>query len=256
MAPVLRQRMGQCNGKRQPHRWAHGAEGWAVGEPSPVRLWLVTGRRRAVLRLAFGVAGVVLLLTLLGPSAVAAPTLALGGDPRLPAPLVSTGLLPAPSSTLAAEELLGAPLLDGAGLHKSTSQLGVWSTVINGPYGRTVLVFQVYSTNRHTWLTVLQVASELPITASPWEVILAEPVKINGRPAQLYRRPGSTTVAWQETPTLRISLSEDSQQPVGGQGSLDQSSSLLLDQDTFMQLAQALHARGTQVGPFRLALPW
>ena len=256
MAPDLRERMGQCNGKRQRCADAYGSGGSAMAEPSAFRLWLVTGRRRALLRLTSGAVGVVLLLTLLGPAAIAAPTLAIGGDPRLPAPLISTGLFPVPSSTLAAEELLRAPLLDCAGLHKGTAQLGVWSTVVDGPYGHTALVFQVYTTTRHTWLTVLQVASQLPITASPWEVILAEPVKVNGRPAQLYRRPASSTVAWQETPTLRISLSEDSQQPVGGQDSLNQSSSLMLDQDTFLQLAEAMHPRGIQVGPFRLAPPW
>jgi len=227
-----------------------------VCEPPAVVLWLATGRRRTSIRAVRFLAGVLAILLMLGPSAVVAPTLAAGQSSREPPPISGTGLSLEPVSATDAERLLQAPLLDGPDLHGPTRHLGLWSAVVDGPFGHTAVVFQTYSTSRQTWFTVLQVRSERPMTESAWQIVLAQPVTVNGKTAHLFARPGSTTVSWQPAPTLSVSFTEDIQQAGVDRVSPDWSKLHMLDQDTFLQAAASLHPRGMQLGPFHLDTPW
>jgi hypothetical protein len=225
-------------------------------EPPALLLWLATGTRRLSLHwLRLSLAAILALLWL-GPAASAVPAASADPGGALPPPLLGTGLHPQPISGPAAERLLGSPLLDSAALHQQTRDLGIWATTLDGPYGHTVVIFRVLDTNRQTWLTVLELRSERPLGDSPWDMIVAQPTVVGGRPAKLYDQPGSTTVAWQETPTLHVSLSEDSQQPRSQRISPGPTDIPMLSQGQFLALAASLHPRGVQVGPFRLDLPW
>jgi hypothetical protein len=174
----------------------------------------------------------------------------------LPPPLRGTVLAPQPISGPGAERLLGSPLLDSALLRHGSRDLGVWATTLDGPYGHTEVVFRVLDSPRHTWLTVLELRSERPLADSPWDLVVAQPTVLNGRPAKLYEQPGSTTVAWQLTPTLHVSLSEDSETPRSARLTPGQPDLAMLGEGEFLQLAASLQPRGVQVGPFRLELPW
>jgi hypothetical protein len=225
-------------------------------EPPAFLLWLNTGTRRLSLRRLRGAVAALLLLLGLGPAASAVPAASADSAGSLPAPLLDTGLHPLPITGPAAERLLGSPLLDSAALHSRARDLGIWAATLNGPYGHTVVIFRVLDTSRRTWLTVLELRSERPLADSPWDMIVAQPAQVNGRPAKLYEQPGSTTVAWQATPTLHISLSEDSQQPRSLRISPGPSDIPMLSEANFLALAASLHPRGMQVGPFLLDLPW
>lgn len=230
-----------------------------VLRPSPVLLWLSTGTRRLSLRRLRLIVASGAFLFLMGPADITVPSVSPDVGNALPAPLVGSGLHPAPISVPAAERLLGEPLLDSALLRQGTQDLGVWAAALNGPYGHTVVVFRVLSTSRQTWLTILELRSERSLEASPWELVVSRPITINGRPATLYQQPGSTTVAWQEGPTLETSISEDVKDPrlmrraQGAPGAPDPS---LLSEAQFVRLAASLQPRGVQVGPFRLDTPW
>ena len=225
-------------------------------EPPAFLLWLATGTRRLSLRRMRGALSALLLLLWLGPAASAVPAVAADPSILLPAPLVDTGLHPHPVSEPAAERLLGSPLLDSAALHRQARDLGIWAATLDGPYGHTVVIFRVLDTSRRTWLTVLELRSERPLADSPWDMIVAQPTQVNGQPAKLYEQPGSTTVAWQSTPTLHVSLSEDSQQPRSLRLSPGPSDLPMLSEGDFLALAASLHPRGVRLGPFLLDVPW
>jgi len=225
-------------------------------EPPPLLLWLTTGTRRLSLRRGRAALAAFSLFLWLGPAASAVPAASAAAGSALPPPLIGTGLHPLATSVPAAERLLGSPLLDSAAFRDTSRDLGVWATSLDGPYGHTVVIFRVLDTPHHTWLTVLELRSERPLGDSPWDMIVAQPTLVNGRPAKLYEQPGSTTVAWQETPTLHVSLSEDSQQPRSMLAATNLSDTPMLSEGQFLTLAASLHPRGWQVGPFRLDLPW
>lgn len=225
-------------------------------EPPAFLLWLATGTRRLSLRrLRTGCAALLLFLWL-GPAASTVPVPSADVGAALPPPLLGTGLHPVAMGTPAAERLLGSALLDAASLHQQAQDLGVWGTTLEGPFGHTVVIFRVLDTSRHTWFTVLELRSERPLAESPWDMIVAQPTLLNGRPAKLYEQPGSATIAWQETPTLHVSLSEDSQQPHGTQNASGASDVQMLTEGQFLAVAASLHPRGVQFGPFRLDFPW
>lgn len=225
-------------------------------EPPAFLLWLATGTRRHSLRWMRGTGAALLLLVCLGPAASAVPSVFADPGKPLPVPLLDTGLHPQPISEPAAERLLGSPLLDSSALHHQAHDLGIWAATLDGPYGHTVVIFRVLETPRRTWLTVLELRSERPLVDSPWDMIVAQPAQVHGRPAKLYEQPGSTTVAWQATPTLHVSLSEDSQQPRSLRISPGPSDIPMLSEANFLVLAASLHPRGMQVGPFLLDVPW
>jgi hypothetical protein len=225
-------------------------------EPPAFLLWLTTGTRRLSLRRMRVASAAVLLFLWLGPAASAVTVTSSDLGAALPPPLLGTGLHPVRMSVPAAERLLGSPLLDAGALHQQARDLGVWGTTLEGPFGHTVVIFRVLDTSRHTWFTVLELRSERPLTESPWDMVVAQPTTLNGQPAKLYEQPGSTTVAWQETPTLHVSLSEDSQQQHTSLGTSGPSVVQMLSEGQFLAVAAALHPRGVQVGPFRLDLPW
>jgi hypothetical protein len=225
-------------------------------EPPAFLLWLATGTRRLSLRRMRAAGAAFLLFLWLGPAASAVSVTSAHVGFALPPPLLGTGLHPVLMGTPAAERLLGSPLLDAASLHQEARDLGVWGTTLEGPFGHTVVIFRVLDTSRHTWFTVLELRSERPLTESPWDMVVAQPTTLNGHPAKLYEQPGSTTVAWQETPTLHVSLSEDSQQPHSTLSASGPSDVQMLSEGQFLVVAAALHPRGVQVGPFRLDLPW
>jgi hypothetical protein len=225
-------------------------------EPPAFVLWLATGRRRLSLRRLRAALVVPLLFFGLGPAASAAPAASAVGNRPLPAPILSTGLHPTPVSGPTAEQLIGEPLLDSAALRRQTRDLGLWAAGVTGPYGKTAVVFHVLATTRHTWLTILELHSERPLTESPWDLIAAQAVMVNGQRATVYQQRGSTTVAWQETPTLHVSLSEDSEVPLSLRDMPNSRNMAMLGEGQLLQLAASLHPRGIQLGPFLLDPPW
>lgn len=225
-------------------------------EPPAFVVWLATGRRRlSLLRLRAAVI-VPLLFLGLGPASITTPVTTASGDTTLPPPIMNTGLHPTAVSGPIAEQLIGEPLLDSAALQAQSRDLGLWAASFTGPYGKTAAVFHVLVTRRHTWLTILELRSERPLTEAPWDLIAAQAVTVAAHRATLYQQRGSTTVAWQVTPTLHVSLSEDSEAPPSVRDVPGPANIVMLSEEQLLRLAASLHPRGLHLGPFLLDPPW
>lgn len=227
-----------------------------IGESSSTAsalLWLSTGWRRHLLRLARLLFIYCLCTFWSGPSASLAPATALQEDIQLPHNFATGNLHPQFLTPMQAEKLLGAPLLDSPLLHRGDQDIGLWAEQFYGPFGHTVAIFHLFRSPHQSWLMILQLRTQRPLLEPTWDFLDSHETLVNGHTARLFDEYHSLTVAWQASPTMEISLSEELMNPPNTR---DRLASTFLNEEAFLQIADSLHPQGIFLGPFALWFPW